>query len=108
MPSAFHTRTVSDAEATRRPSGLNAVDAIRVAAEDEGLAGVVDVPHPRGPVVRRGDEVMAIRAERHGIDLIVVTAEDERIPRAVGVPHPRRPSCDAVAMRLPSGLNATP
>ncbi|KYF94711.1 hypothetical protein BE20_05780 [Sorangium cellulosum] len=79
----------------RSPSGLR-IDLIGVAAEDDG----------RGPVGRRGDDALAVGAERRRKDPGVVAVEDEGLAGAVGVPQRAVRSCAPVTTRLPSGLNA--
>ncbi len=40
-------------------------------------------PHPCGPVVRRGDDALAVRAEGRCVER-VLAAEDQRLAQAVG------------------------
>ena len=72
----------------------------------DGLAGL-GVPLPRRLVPRRGDDALAVGAERRAIHKIRMAFERLADGLAgLGVPQPRRLVKDAVTMRLPSGLNA--
>ncbi len=58
-------------------------------AKDQGLARAIGVPHPRRLVLGRGDDALAVGAERRRLDPVLVTPKDQGLARAVGVPHPR-------------------
>ena len=95
----------------RLPSGLNAAlnTDSRMACERlaDWLAGL-GVPQPRRLVVRRGDDALAVGAERRARDTLApwpVSGSPIGLP--VSASHSRAVlSPDAVTMRLPSGLNA--
>ena len=94
--SASHTRAVlsQDAVTMRLPSGLNAalITALVMALERlaDRLAGR-GVPQPRRLVLRRGDDALAVGAERRARHRILMAFERlaDRLA-GLGVPDPRR------------------
>ena len=111
--SASHTRAVLSADAVtmRLPSGLNAAlhTASVMAFERlaDRLAGL-GVPQPRRLVPRRGDDALAVGAERRALTpQLPWPVSGAPIGLPVAASHSRAVlSADAVTMRLPSGLNA--
>ena len=65
------------------------------------------VPEPRRLVRRRGDDALAVGAERRAHDLDIMASSGSPIGLPVAASQTRAVlSSDAVTMRLPSGLNA--
>src|SRR5258708_2665149 len=75
-------------------------------AGSEGLAAG-GVPDARGPVIRRGDDALAIQAERGAADTLFMPAEGGEEFVAGGVPDARglvpRSGDDALAIRAERG-----
>ena len=62
-----------DAVAARAEGGGE--DEVVMAAEDPGVGGIVDPPHPSGPVRRGGEHATAAGVERQDLDREIVAFE---------------------------------
>ena len=94
----------------RLPSGLNAALDTAVLMASERLADRLagrGVPQPRRLVIGRGDDALAVGAERRAAHRSSWPLSGSPIGLPVAASHSRAVlSEDAVTMRLPSGLNA--
>ena len=111
--SASHSRAVlsEDAVTMRLPSGLNAAlcTPLRMARERlADLLAALGVPQPRRVVPRRGDDALAVGAERRALHTVPYGPRAARRSACRSRRPTAAPFCpkDAVTMRLPSGLNA--